>query len=130
MSKRTCGRGPEGSGYVKPKDPVNAASLESAYKDALAARTMYDNIWSTETYNPDGSNAQLGWPSEQVKEDEKQDAWIDPTEFTGVTDTDIRYVSVEYPVEVEVFDVSGNKVKIHEPIAFDEEEFDAIELLE
>jgi hypothetical protein len=129
MSKRTCGRGPEGSGYVKPKDPVSAASLESAYKDALAARTMYDNIWSTETYNPDGSNAQPGWPSEQVEEDEKkyakwQDAWIDPTEFTGVTDTDIRYVSVD------VFDVSGNTVKIHEPIAFDEEEFDTIELLE
>jgi hypothetical protein len=150
--KGTCGRGPEGSGYVKPNDPAKAEALEQAYQDALAARSIYDNFWIQPPpldYNPDGSNAQQGWPSSpsydvssahigwqdriervRVANEKRYARWEDTaydpvTEFTGV---DImgeeRIVTVDYPQE----GISGGEIKIHdETVAFDM--CDVIELI-
>ena len=148
----SCGRGPEGSGYVKSADPAKAAEVEKAYQDALAARSMYDSFWTptydlngvdaqaasvsydsywieplennqkTIDYDPNGSNAQLGWPMHletvsdtnagvqkirNTNEKRWEDTAYDPTmEFTGIDDTaDTRIVTVDYPLEI--FDVSG-----------------------
>lgn len=158
----SCGRGPEGSGYVKSADPAKAAEVEKAYQDALAARSMYDSFWTptydmngvdaqaasvsydsywieplennqkTLDYDPNGSNAQLGWPIHlenvsdtnaglhqtldcvekiRITNEETYARWEDTaydptTEFTGIDDTsDTRIVTVDYPLEI--FDVSG-----------------------
>jgi hypothetical protein len=142
MRRAKCGSSPDGSGYVKPNDPVKAAEIERAYQDALKARAVYDNFWTQKPaaeYDPNGSNAQHGWPAATIDHFEQarvvceekyakwQDAWIDPIEFTGIADMETRTVSI-------VFDVSGGtcgEVKIQEEsIAFDEGDLDIIELID
>jgi hypothetical protein len=62
----------------------------------------------------------------RAEEDKKwQDAFVDLTEVTGITDTEeIRNVTIDYPLEI--FDVSGNEIKIKEEF----DEGDIIELLD
>ncbi len=86
--------------HVSAAEPVDMTD----FNHIIAARTEQDKKW--------------------------RDAWIDPTEFTGIADTEDRFVSVDYPLEV--FDVSGGVIKTkikEELLEFDVEEFDVIELV-
>jgi hypothetical protein len=133
MKKSTCGHGAEGSGYVKPRDPALANEVENAYYSALIERSTMDNLWvapPTLPYNPHGSNAQPGWPKDDLTQfnefvNEKHDIYgkkwgsahdepMDMTEFVGINEKedDIKYI--------EIHDVSCT------PISFDESEFDVI----
>ena len=123
--KRTCGNHVEGSGYVKPRDPVAAAEMERAYQAALAARSTYDAFWTSQPpYDPNGSNAQHGWPiSEPDKKEvgescniisyedmiaareaydqkwlEAKPESVDPAEFVGIDDdTTTKIVTIDQP---------------------------------
>ncbi len=120
----SCGRGPEGSGYTKPHNPELAAANERAFADMMAARAQYDTFWNPPTlsYDPNGSNAQPGWPSESEPyhimsyeemmkaRDAYDQKWleaapeaVDPTEFVGIDDnTTIKMVTID-----RFLDVSG-----------------------
>jgi hypothetical protein len=128
MRRGTCGRGPEGSGYVKPRDPQKAAEVENAYAAILASRATLDSFWKVDDaipvyqhvqYDPNGSNAQPGWPVNEP---------ILLEEFTGIDD-DIKYVEI---LDVSGADVSDFAVDVSDfavepvPLEFDEGEFDVI----
>jgi hypothetical protein len=121
MRRGTCGRGPEGSGYVKPRDQQKAAEVENAYAAILASRATLDSFWKADDaipvyqhvpYDPNGSNAQPGWPGNEV--DSLEEFTVE--EFTGIDDN-VKYI--------EILDVSGFAVE-PVPLEFDEGEFDVI----
>jgi hypothetical protein len=125
----SCGRGPEGSGYTKPTDPALAAANEKAFADMMNARAQYDSFWSppAPSYDPNGSNAQLGWPSTSQPEpyrimsyeemlaarDAYDQKWlaaqpesVDPAEFVGIDDDNtIKMVTIDRSL-----DISGSEL--------------------
>jgi hypothetical protein len=124
--KGTCGSSPEGSGYTKPRDPVLAAANEKAFADMMNARAQYDSFWGpTPACDPNGSNAQTGWPSESepyhimsyeemmASRDTYDQKWlaahpesVDPSEFVGIDDdTGVKTITIDRSL-----DVSGHEL--------------------
>jgi hypothetical protein len=106
----SCGRGPDGSGYVKSSDPALAAANEKAFADILAARAQYDSYWLTTpltSCNPNGSNAQPGWPHAEFdkKWEHAELEAVDPADFVGIDD-DIKTITIDRSLDISGYELT------------------------